>query len=118
MRTLLIGMALGLAACGSQSPTAQVRATEVKAVAALASDHPEDACQYMVPHDACIKSVVTLKALNLDTRAVVGIPDDWRARVDRARIVVHGNTATLSPGPRGKVGHFVRRDGRWFAVNS
>lgn len=92
-------------------------AAEVNGLEALTSDHPERACQYMVNRQKCIDGVLTAKALNLDVKAITDLPDDWRARLKKAQVVIRGDRATLSPGPRGKTVPFVRRDGHWLVEN-
>lgn len=87
---------------------------------ALLSDHPERACSFMVDHDACIGSVVTLKAMKLDAAATLNIPDDWRDQLERAKITVDGSTATLrgfDVNGDGKPGKYVLRGGRWLVDN-
>jgi hypothetical protein len=99
-KLVILVFAFGAAACGSTpNPADRVRSTEVKAL-------------------ECIGSVALIKASKIEAKAAAGIPDDWRDRVKRARIVVRGKTATLAPGPTGHTARFVLRDGRWLAQNS
>jgi hypothetical protein len=109
---------IAVAACGSKASTEdQVMAAEVNGIQALLSDHPERSCTYVTDHDACIQGILTLKAMKLEVKATAGIPDDWRDRLKHAKIVVHGDRATLAPGPTGKTARFVLRNGHWLAEN-
>jgi hypothetical protein len=74
----------------------------------------------MVDRDGCVGSVATLKALKLDPASAVGIPDDWRAKLERATIKVNGTTATLAGfdlNRDGKPGRYVLRGDRWLSDN-
>lgn len=112
----LAAAALALTACGGStpSPEAQVRTTETKIYEALTSSHPERACVYSVDHDGCIQGVVTAKAMGLDFKALANVPDDWHARIAKAKVIVTGSTATLAPDPSGKTSTLVLRSGHWL----
>ena len=109
-----------IAGCGgSPSAEEQVRDTARKGVQALTSDHPERACQYMVDRDACVGAAVLTRGM--DVAALTGIPEDWEEMLERATVVVKGDTATITGfdvNGDGKPGRYVRKDGRWLADNS
>ncbi len=109
-------VSLAFTGCGSGAPDEQqVKDTARKVGEALTSDHPERVCQYYADHDACVGSIVTAKALGLDLAAVAGLPDDWRARLDKATVTVQGDKAEVSDYTGdGKPGRYFRRGGRWL----
>lgn len=114
----IVLIAAAITACGtSNQPENKVMATETAALEALTSDHPERACKYLTSPQACLDSVATARAMGLDVTAVLGVPDDWRSRLEKSRVTVNGATATLSAGPAGKTVHFVRRGNRWLVQN-
>jgi hypothetical protein len=110
---------VSLTACGSANQPVnaaeQVRLTEGKALAAITGEHPEDACQFYTvgSHDSCLQGAMMAKLMHVKTSSIY--PSGWEKRLARAKVIVHGDTATVSSimGTK-KVTKFAKVDGHWL----
>ena len=120
---------LFLSACGGSSTintkiaktnTAeqQVRQTYYRVLTAGTSSHPENMCRYYRPQDntRCVGLVVAATAMHMSPSSIVSY--GWQSRLATAKIVVHGNTASIlsavASAKGGPENAFTRIGGIWY----
>lgn len=104
-------LAILAAGCGGASPEDQVRDTARHIGEAVSGPHPERACRYMTDRDACVGAVAVANSMNLEVSAAIGLPDDWRDRIDKAQVKVSGDTAKFGKAT------YVRHGDLWLLDN-
>lgn len=114
---IIVITVLGLTVCGTASANeiAKVRQTEYKVLTLFSSNHPATACKYytVAAHDDCLEGIIMAQSMGFKVSDL--FPSGWKTRLAKAKIIVHGNRAKVSPimGTNEST-HLVKINGRWL----